>query len=277
MRIVFIGDVVGEPGRMCLKYAAEAIRERWSPDFLVVNAENAAGGAGLTPRLAYELMRCKVDVLTLGDHAFDQHEIRSFFEDEPRLVRPFNYPESTPGQGYTVVDGNGLQFGVINGMGNTFMKTELANPFLGVDEVIEQVREQTRCILMDFHAETTAEKIAMAHAVDGKVSVIVGTHTHVQTADERILPGGTAAITDAGFCGAHHSVIGREVEPVLERYRSQLPTRLPLARRGLQADGVVVEIDEVTGRATSIQRLQMPVEAFDDPVAGSMTGEVVNE
>lgn len=259
MRVVFIGDVVGEPGRVCLKEAAGIIRECWAPDFLVVNGENAAGGAGLTPRLAYELMRSKVDVITLGDHAYDQFEIRDFFCQEPRVIRPFNYPDSAPGAGQVVVTGNGLRLGVINAMGNTFMKPALANPFLGIDAIIDEVRRETPCILLDFHAETTSEKIAMARAVDGKVSAIVGTHTHVQTADERILPEGTAAITDAGFCGAHDSVIGREVNVVLDRYRSQLPVRMTLAWGGLQADGVLVEIDETTGQAGSIERLQIPV------------------
>jgi metallophosphoesterase (TIGR00282 family) len=277
MRIVFIGDIVGEPGRTCLKQAAGEIRERWTPDFLVINGENAAGGSGLTPRLAYELMRSKVDVITLGDHAFDQYEIRDFFDEEPRVIRPFNYPESAPGSGQVVVAGNGLQLGVINAMGNTFMKPDLANPFLGIDAIIEDVRRETPCILLDFHAEATSEKIGMAYAVDGKVSAIVGTHTHVQTADERILPQGTAAITDVGFCGAHDSIIGREVDVILERYRTQLPVRMPLARGGLQADGVVVDIDESTGKALSIERLQIPVAALEDEEAGTPTGEKADE
>ncbi len=259
MRVVFIGDVVGEPGRTCLKEAAGEIRERWAPDFLVVNGENAAGGAGLTPRLAYELMRSKVDVITLGDHAFDQFEIRDFFAQEPRVIRPFNYPEAVPGRGQVVVTGNGLRLGVINALGNTFMKSALANPFLGIDAVIDEVRRETPCILLDFHAETTSEKISMAYVVDGRVSAVVGTHTHVQTADERILPGGTAAITDVGFCGAHDSVIGREVGIILERHRNQLPVRMKLAWGGLRADGVMVEIDDATGKARLIERLQVAV------------------
>jgi len=264
MRVVFIGDVVGEPGRETLKSAAATIQKRWSPDFLIVNGENAAGGAGLTPRLAYELMRSKVDVITLGDHAFDQYEIRGFFAEEPRLIRPFNYPQGTPGTGWTIVQGNGLKLGVVNGMGNTFMKTTVSNPFLGIRRLLDEVRKETQLILYDFHAETTSEKIAMAHEVDGLVSVIVGTHTHVQTADERILSGGTAAITDVGFCGAHHSVIGRQVADVLDRYRTQLPTKMNLARTGLQADGVLVEIDTGSGKATQIERFQIKVETPAD-------------
>jgi metallophosphoesterase (TIGR00282 family) len=260
MRVVFLGDVVGEPGRETVKAAAPLLREKFAPDFIVVNGENAAGGHGITPRLVYEILRCKVDVITLGDHAWDQREILPFFEQEPRLVRPFNFPAGSPGLGWVMVGGNGKKLGVVNALGRTFMPAPVDNPVLGMPAVLEQVRKETNCILVDFHAETTSEKIAFGLALDGQVSVVVGTHTHVQTADEKILPNGTAYLTDAGFCGGHDSVIGRDKEPILERYRTLLPVRMTVSGKQPQADGVFVEIDEETGRALQIKRIQLSVE-----------------
>ncbi len=263
MRFIFMGDVVGEPGREVVKAVVPVLMERYSPDFFVVNGENAAGGNGLTPRLAYELMRAKVDVITLGDHTWDQREILPFFEEEPRVIRPMNFPASCPGQGHVVVQGNGLKLGVINALGRTFMGPAVDNPFLVLESLIEEVRQETPLILVDFHAEATSEKIAMGRLLDGKVSCVVGTHTHVQTADDIILPGGTAYLTDAGFCGAHDSVIGREVAAILERNKTSMPVRMKLAQGGLQADGIVVEVDEATGHAISIERFQEKVEPAD--------------
>jgi 2',3'-cyclic-nucleotide 2'-phosphodiesterase len=259
MRVVFLGDVVGELGRLCVKAALAHLRETVQPDLVVLNGENAAGGAGLTPRLAVELMRSKVDAITLGDHAFDQFEVVTLLKDEPRVIRPFNYPPTCPGNGWVIVQGNGLKLGVVNAMGRTHMKPLVENPFLGIDAVLEEVRKETPCILVDFHAETTSEKTAFGRHLDGRASVVVGTHTHVQTADGRILPGGTAYLTDAGFCGAHDSVIGREVAAVVEKFRTEMPSRLHLAREGLQADGLWVELDMATGRALTMQPFQLRV------------------
>jgi hypothetical protein len=260
MRFVFMGDVVGEPGRDVVKAVVPVLMERYSPDFVVVNGENAAGGNGLTPRLAYELMRYKVDVITLGDHTWDQREIMPFFAEEPRVIRPMNFPDSCPGKGYVVVQGNGLKLGVINAMGRTFMGLAVDNPFLTLEAVIAEVKKETPNILVDFHAEATSEKIAMGRFLQGKVSCVVGTHTHVQTADDTVLPGGTAYLTDAGFCGAHDSVIGREVDAIIERNQTLMPIRMKLAYGGLQADGIMVEVDESTGQAVSIERFQEKVE-----------------
>lgn len=259
MRILFLGDVVGDAGRQALKMGVEELVGNWGPDFIVVNGENVAGGSGITPRLAYDIFRAKVDVITLGDHAWDQRDIYSFFDEEPRLIRPFNYPKECPGKGYVVVNGNGYKLGVINGIGRTYMNQPVDNPFNTIEPILAEVREQTKLILVDFHAETTSEKTAFAWLLDGKVSAVVGTHTHVQTADERILPGGTAYITDVGFCGPHDSVIGREKVSILTRFQTCMPQRMPIATAGHQLDGVLIEVDPETGKAISIERIQHAV------------------
>lgn len=257
MRVIFIGDVVGEPGRTAVRELISRARERFAPDFIVINGENAAGGNGITPRLAIELMRYGADCVTLGDHAWDQKEILPFFATEPRLLRPFNYPDGTPGAGHVVVRGNGKALGVINAQGRTFMKPELDNPFRLIGPLIDRVRQETPCILIDFHAEATSEKVAFGRLVDGRVSAVFGTHTHIPTADERILPGGTAYITDVGMTGPYDSVIGRDVGSVLERYLTLLPQRWHLSQSDLRLSGAFVEIDEATGCASAVERFQM--------------------
>jgi metallophosphoesterase (TIGR00282 family) len=259
MRVVFLGDVVGEIGREAVKLAIPHFIEDWAPDFFVVNGENAAGGNGITPKLAYELLRAKVDVITLGDHCWDQREVIGFFHEEPRLIRPLNFPETCPGSGSVVVSGNGKKLAVINAIGRTFMGPDTDNPFVLIHKEIEKVKQETNCILVDFHAETTSEKIAFGHALNGKVSAVVGTHTHVQTADEKILAGGTAYITDVGFCGPHDSVIGRDKFIIVKRFETLMPARMPIATEGVQVDGVMLEFDEETGHATHIERIQYPI------------------
>ena len=259
MKVVFLGDVVGEPGRDTVRAAIPVLKERYAPDFFVVNGENAAGGHGITPKLAYELMRAGADVVTLGDHTWDQKEIFPFFAQEPRLIRPLNYPTGTPGAGFIIVQGNGKKLGVLNAMGRTFMRPEVDNPFLLIKPLLEGIRTETLSILVDFHAEATSEKVAFGRHIDGQASVVVGTHTHVQTADETILPGGTAYLSDAGFCGSHESVIGRDIHSVIQKYVTLLPNKFPLSTGGLQADGFFTEIDETTGRALRIERIQLKV------------------
>jgi metallophosphoesterase (TIGR00282 family) len=256
MKLIFLGDVVGEPGRDTIQAALQILRNRFSPDFIVINGENSAGGSGITPKIAIDLMRSGADVVTLGDHAWDQREILPFFYQEPRLIRPLNYPEGTPGCGSVVVSGNGKKLGVINLLGRTFMTPQVDNPFLIVESEIQRIRMETPLIMIDFHAEATSEKIAFGRSVDGQVTLVVGTHTHVQTADDQILPGGTAYITDAGFCGPHESVIGRDIASVVQKYKTLLPNKFYIARQGLQADGVYVEADDVTGKAIKIVRIQ---------------------
>jgi metallophosphoesterase (TIGR00282 family) len=260
MRIVFLGDVVGEPGRDVVKAAVPLLKEKYAPDFFVVNGENSAGGNGITPKLAIELMRFGADVITLGDHAWDQREINAYFATEPRLVRPLNFPAGSPGAGSVVVSGNGKKLGVINALGRTFMGPAVDNPFLLIEPEIQKLKAETNCILVDFHAEATSEKIAFGRALDGLVSVVVGTHTHVQTADDQIYPGGTAYLTDAGFCGPHESVIGRDIPSVLHKYRTLLPNKFYIAQGGLQADGLFVECDDATGKALKIERIQLKIE-----------------
>lgn len=259
MKLIFLGDVVGEPGRETVKAAVSILKEKYEPDFFIVNGENAAGGNGITPKICYEIMRAGADVVTLGDHTWDQKEINSFFAQEPRLLRPLNFPEGTPGAGSIVVSGNGKKLGVINALGRTFMGPQVDNPFLVVLPEIEKLRAETPCILIDFHAETTSEKIAFGRSVDGLVSVVVGTHTHVQTADDQIFPGGTAYLTDAGFCGPHESVIGRDIASVVQKYKTLLPNKFYIATGGLQADGIFAEIDETTGKALRLERIQLPI------------------
>jgi metallophosphoesterase (TIGR00282 family) len=262
MKFIFLGDVVGEPGRDTVRAAIPILRERYQPDFFVVNGENAAGGNGITPKLAIELMRAGADVVTLGDHAWDQRDIVPYFATEPRLVRPANFPPGTPGAGSIVVSGNGHMLGVLNLLGRTFMGPQVDNPFLMVEAEIAKLKQEgASCVLIDFHAEATSEKIAFGRAADGLATLVVGTHTHVQTADERILPGGTAYLTDAGFCGPHESVIGRDIPSVLQKYRTLLPNKFYIAREGLQADGVFVEADPATGRALRIERIQLKIES----------------
>lgn len=259
MRVIFLGDVVAEPGRLALKYGVPELISKHGPDFIVVNGENSAGGNGITGKLAYEIFRTKVDVITLGDHTWDQRDVMGFFEEEPRLIRPFNFPAGVPGKGHVVVAGNGLKLGVISALGRTFMNPPVDNPFNGIDAVIEEVHKEAACVLVDIHAETTSEKIAFGRYLDGKVSAVVGTHTHVQTADDKILPGGTAYITDVGFSGPHDSVIGRDCGAIIERFKTCLPQRMTIASGGIQLDGVIVDIDEATGKATAFTRIQQPV------------------
>lgn len=248
---------MGEPGRNAVRDLLPLAREQHQPDFVVVNGENAAGGNGITPRLAIELMRYGADVITLGDHAWDQKEILPYFATEPRIIRPFNYPDGTPGAGHVVVQGNGKSLGVINAQGRTFMKPELDNPFRLIDPIIDRVRQETLCIVVDFHAEATSEKVAFGRYLDGRVSAVLGTHTHIPTADEQVLPGGTAYITDVGMTGPYDSVIGREAAGVIERYLTLLPQRWHLSHSDIRLCGAVIDIDDASGRALRIERLRV--------------------
>ena len=256
IRILFLGDIVGEPGRKAVKKRLPAIREETNADFLIVNGENVAGGRGITPKIAIELLRAGAAVITTGDHAWDQVEITEYFPTEPRLLRPINYPEDTPGWGSIVLETKKGRVGVINAQGRSFIEPPLENPFLMVEAEVERMKQEEKAdvIFLDFHAETTSEKIAMGYALDGRISAVVGTHTHVQTADEQILPNGTAYLTDAGMCGPTYSVLGRRTEPVIERFKTGRPQRFPVAKGPVSLRGVIVDVDENTGLATSIQR-----------------------
>lgn len=255
LTILFLGDVVGEPGRSAVIAQMPRLKELHAPDFIIVNGENAAGGRGITPKITIDLLRAGVSVITTGDHIWDQKEIFSFIDTEPRLLRPVNYPDGAPGCGSVVLETAKGLVGVINVQGRTFMQPILENPFPAVEIAVEQMRQQTSVIFVDAHAETTSEKIAIGRFLDGKVSAVIGTHTHVQTADEQIFPGGTAFLCDAGMCGPASSILGRAIDPIVNRFISNLPALFPVARGDVRICGVVVSMDETTGRAVQIARV----------------------
>ena len=256
MKLLFIGDIVGSPGRKALAELLPGLRAQHGLDVVVANGENSAGGNGITPDTAAEIYAAGVDVITCGDHLWDQKEVEILLDEEPRFVRPVNYPAGTPGQGSAVIERAGQPtVGVINAQGNTFMRGELDNPFRSVKEEVKKLAPVAPVILLDFHAEATSEKIAMARMLDGHVSVVVGTHTHVQTADEFIFPGGTAFLCDAGFTGPHDSVLGRDWEPVVERFLTSQPRRFPVAKDRVLLQGLMVEVDGATGKALTVERV----------------------
>ena len=255
LTILFLGDVVGEPGRSAVIANLARLKESHAVDFVVVNGENAAGGRGITPKITIDLLRAGVSVITTGDHIWDQKEILSFIETEPRLLRPVNYPAGAPGNGSIVLETAKGKVGVINLQMRTFMQPILENPFPAVEAAVAAMRRETPVIFVDAHGETTSEKIAVGRFLDGKASAVIGTHTHVQTADEQIFPGGTAFLCDAGMCGPANSVLGRAVEPIVNRFISNLPALFPVAKGPVRLCGAVVSIDEASGRAVSITRI----------------------
>jgi hypothetical protein len=256
IRILFLGDIVGEPGRKAVIARLAALKEQESIDFIVVNGENAAGGRGITSKISIDLLRAGAAVITTGDHVWDQREIVDYFPTEPRLLRPVNYPKGAPGSGSVVLDTPKGKIGVINAQGRVFMNPPLESPLEGVEKAVESMRDEgVRVIMVDFHAEATSEKIAMGRAMDGKVSLVVGTHTHVQTSDEQIFPGGTAYLTDAGMCGPAESVLGREIASVVWRLRTGMPTRFPVAKGPVRICGVIVGVDEQSGKAMEVKRV----------------------
>ncbi|MBI07839.1 MAG: TIGR00282 family metallophosphoesterase [Opitutae bacterium] len=260
MRILFIGDIVGAPGRKAVRELVPSLRAQREVDVVIANGENAAGGNGITPDKAAEIYAAGVDVITMGDHLWDQKEVVDLLHEEPRFVRPVNFPPGTPGQGHMVLEREGLpSLGVLNVQGRTFMR-EMDNPFLAARDAVKALQAKAPIIFVDFHAEATSEKIAMARLLDGRVSAVVGTHTHVQTADEQILPGGTAFLCDAGFTGPHDSVLGREVEPVVERFLTCQPQRFNVASGRVLLQGVIVEVDGASGGARDISRVSVPLE-----------------
>jgi metallophosphoesterase (TIGR00282 family) len=255
VKLLFIGDIVGEPGRRAVKQLVPQLRQRHGIDAVIANGENSAGGSGITPKTAEEIFSAGVDIITSGDHLWDQKEVIGLLENEKRFLRPLNYPPGTPGQGSVIVELSGKPtFAVLNLQGRTFMPV-LENPFLLARAEVERLRPVTKIIFVDLHAEATSEKISLARMLDGQVSAVVGTHTHVQTADEQIFPGGMAYLTDAGFTGPHESVLGREIEPVIKRFLTSQPQRFEVAKDRILLQGVVVEINDANGKAVKIQRV----------------------
>ena len=256
MRVLFVGDVVGAPGRRALEALLPRLRERHGADFVVVNGENAAGGKGITEKVARGLLALGVDVITLGNHAYRHADVYPFLDREQRIVRPANYPKGNPGRGMTVVEGDGGRLGVVNLSGQVFLDAA-RSPFSEVDALLAGLGERAEHVLVDFHAEATSEKVAMGWHLDGRVTACLGTHTHVPTADARVLPGGTAYITDVGMTGPHGGVIGAEREPSVRRFVTQMPTKLGTAEEDPCLNAVLVEAGD-DGRARSIEQLLVP-------------------
>src|SRR5207302_448973 len=258
LTVLFLGDVVGEPGRNAVIARLHGGKERHRLDCIVVNGENAAGGRGITGKITIDLLRAGVSVITTGDHVWDQKDILSFIDTEPRLLRPANYPPGAPGNGSIVLETAKGKVGVINVQCRTFMQPILENPFRAMEETVVKMREETPNIVVDVHGETTSEKIAMGRFLDGKVSAVIGTHTHVQTADEQILPGGTAFLCDAGMCGPVNSILGRAVEPIMNRFITNMPASFTVAAGEIRLHSALIEIDEKSGRAQQITRVDEP-------------------
>jgi metallophosphoesterase (TIGR00282 family) len=258
LKVLFLGDVFAKAGLQAVKRLVPKLIAQRGIDLVVANAENAAGGAGVTPEIAGDLLRCEIDLLTSGNHIWAKREIVPYLEAPgSRLLRPANYPQGAPGRGRGIAaTPDGRRLGVINLEGRVFMRN-LDDPFRAAEREVAALRaEGATCILVDMHCEATSEKNAMGHFLDGRVSAVLGTHTHVQTADERVLPGGTAYITDVGMCGPWDSVIGVRKEIVLQRFLSQRPVGFEPAKRDARVQGAIVDLDDATGRAASIERVQ---------------------
>jgi len=259
MRVLFVADVFGRPGRRALEWGIKSRRESSAPDLLIVNGENAAGGFGITPDIARDFLDLGADVITTGNHVWDKREIYDFLDQEPCLLRPDNYPRGNPGRGVWTGEARGVPCAVLNLQGRVFMR-EIDCPFRRLDSLLEDpaVRD-SKVVVVDFHAEATAEKVAMGRYADGRVTAVIGTHTHVPSADPRVLPGGTAYVTDAGMTGPHGGVIGVGAAAAVERFLRQTPNRFTVAADDVRFQAVSIDVDERTGRAQSIERIDEPV------------------
>ncbi|GAB4072637.1 TIGR00282 family metallophosphoesterase [Barrientosiimonas marina] len=257
MKLLFVGDVTGSPGREMVQQYLPKLKEVYHPNITVINGENAAAGKGITEKIYKQLLEAGAQAITMGNHTWDKKEIFEFIDDAKNLVRPANFPEGTPGKGMTFVNLNGTEVAIINAQGRTFLSA-LDDPFRKMDELISEAKKRTNIIFVDFHAEATSEKQAMAWYLDGKVTAIAGTHTHVQTADERVLPNGTAYITDVGMTGPYDSIIGMEKEAVMKTFLTGLPGRFEVDKKGrAQLNGLLITINEKTGKATAAERIMI--------------------
>ena len=255
MKLLFIGDVVGRPGRMALKRHLRGLLDRHAIDFAIANAENSAGGAGATPETCEEMFDAGIDCLTSGNHIWDKKEVFPYLEKEPRLLRPANYPEGNPGSGvYVGLSRDNVRVGVVNLMGRVFMPN-VDDPFRAADGILAELRGQADCVVVDMHAEASSEKVAMGWYLDGRVAAMIGTHTHIPTADETILPGGTAYLTDVGMTGPFDSVIGVEKAQVIERFLTQRNVKFQTAEGDVRLYAAVVDVDPSKGRAREITRV----------------------
>jgi hypothetical protein len=261
MKVLFIGDIVGKPGRRALKQCLPELIDKLKIDFVIANVENAAGGFGITEPVGKEILSRGVNVMTSGNHIWDKKEVLSYIPKEDRLLRPANYPDGVPGNGHITINvDKNLKIGILNLSGRVFMPS-IDCPFRTAERIIPSLKEETKIIIVDFHAEATSEKLAMGWFLDGKVSAVIGTHTHVQTADERILPNGTAYITDVGMTGPINSIIGVRKEKIINKFLTQIPTRFETASGEVLLCSVILDIDPDTGLANSIQRLQISYSA----------------
>lgn len=256
MNILCIGDIVGKPGRQAIKDLLPILKGQYAIDFVIANAENAAGGAGLTSRIATELFSYGCDVITLGDHVWDQKDIQNYLNTTDQVIRPANFPEGVPGKGWCIKNtSKGDSVGVINLLGRVFMRYHLDSPFEKLKNLVEHIKQHTPVIVVDMHAEATSEKIAIGHFIDGQVSALLGTHTHVQTADEKILPGGTAYLSDLGMSGPYDSVIGQEKEQIIQRFLTSMPIKFHVAKTDVRLCGALIEVNQKTGKAQNILRI----------------------
>ncbi|MBY0496582.1 MAG: TIGR00282 family metallophosphoesterase [Cyanobacteria bacterium] len=275
MKLLFLGDIVGRPGRDLIRRHVRALASHHDADLVIANGENAAGGAGITRENMLEILSSGVDVITTGNHVWDKRETLEFIGNEPRLLRPANYPDGTPGAGSHVITAtNGVKVGVINVMGRVFLNA-IDDPFRVAEREIAKVRgDGAQVIFVDMHAETTSEKIAISYYLDGMVTAVIGTHTHVQTADERILAGGTACLTDVGMTGPHDGVIGIEKDAIIQRFITGLPARFETASGDPRLHGVMITVDQTTGKATAIERIgltEQQLKEITDSVTAART------
>lgn len=262
MKIFLIGDIVGSPGREAVRRIVPRLRRDKAFDFVIANAENSAGGSGITPEIVDELLQNKIDVVTSGDHVWKKKELYERLSKDKRVLRPANYPETSPGSGMTIISlGDKEKVAVINLLGRVFMKP-VDCPFIAAEREIGKIDRAAKIILVDMHAEATSEKIAMGRFLDGRVSVVFGTHTHVQTADERIFPQGTGYITDLGMTGPQDSVIGRRIDAIVESFLTNMPKKFEVADKDVELQGAIVNVDEKTGKCLSIERVREKIENY---------------
>jgi 2',3'-cyclic-nucleotide 2'-phosphodiesterase len=258
VRLLFIGDVVGKPGREGFATAMPRLRAERMPDLVVVNGENVAGGVGITEETAKGLFEAGADLITLGNHSYRHRDVYGYLDSETRVVRPANFPESNPGRGHTIVEAAGMRVAVVNLSGQLHLQVD-RNPFVAIDELLESLKGAADAVIVDFHAELTSEKVAMGWHLDGRVAAVLGTHTHVPTADARVLPGGTAYITDVGMTGSRAGVIGVRREQALRGFKTQMPVRFDTADEDVWVMGAAVEIDD-DGRARGIEQILEPAD-----------------
>jgi len=260
LKILFIGDVFGNPGRKAVKEYVPQLKKDLEIDFCIANGENCAAGSGITYIIAQELYKAGVDCITLGNHTWSKKEILTFIDSDDKIVRPANYPGKVPGKGYTILKSNGMELAVLNLMGRVYMDS-IDCPFLVADRELEEIKAKTKVVFVDMHAEATSEKSALAWYLDGRICCLAGTHTHIQTADERILPFGTALITDVGMTGPYDGIIGVDKELIIERFITRMPQKFEVAKGRVQFCAIYLEVDDKTGKCNKIERIS---KLFDD-------------